>query len=160
MTSSRRQVLVGSLALATTWTVGTARAAESNPQPVVEALGAVREARGDVSKKLGELAQKEGKVVMKAELSPLSAAIGGMAEARDHLVREWRKWSRGKHEDVDEKLTKLASALDEYRSAVDAIPGGGILTQAMVKRLRRHDSSVGTLTNQIGDRIDELVGTA
>ena len=156
MISSRRQVLVGSLILAVAWVPGSVFAAEANSKPVIEAMGKVRAARTDVVAELQALTAKEGKVVMQSDLAPLSAALDGLVGSRNHFVAAWRKWSKGKHVDVDEKLTLLASNLTHYKAAMASIPARGILTPAMVAELRVHDEAVATLTQQIGDRVDQL----
>lgn len=148
---SRRQVLVGSLVLAAPV---SALAKESNSKRVTDAMKKVHSARQNVTTEMYELTSKQGKVVMKAEIAPLAGALDGLGEARRELVTEWRAWSQGKHSDVDDKLSTLASQIGKYKATVGRI--SGILTENTVTELRRHDGEVRLTTDQVGDRITEL----
>ncbi len=158
MTSSRRQVLVGSLVLAAACIAPMAVAAPTSAEGVIKAMKALRNARRKAGAALGELSSKESKVVMKADLAPLAVALGKLAEAREELASEWKAFSQGKHGDVDDKLKALGTEVTAFGDTLATIPARSILTRAKLEELFGHHTTVRTSTSQIGDRIDEITG--
>ena len=78
MLSRRRQVLVGSLVLATAFIPGAALAADVDAKPVIDAMDKVRTSSAPVRSEFFTLSSKEGKVVMQADLNPLAHALNGL----------------------------------------------------------------------------------